>query len=336
MNFLNSFTINKKKIQNYHKPFVIAEIGSNHDQDIDKAKYLINKSAECGADAVKIQIFKSHDFGKLNKKITKIFDENAFNLNWLSKLNNFAKKQNVIFFASLFNPRYVSNLERINTPVYKLASSEIDNFTLLKKLSNINKPLLISTGMTDLENINKTITFLDKLKVKKIALLQCSSLYPQNINDLNLNVIETLKNKFPNIPIGFSDHSESIYPPAFAVSRGACIIEKHITIDKNDKGPDHSYALTIEQFSEMIRLINEAYKAGGKFTKDLHEIEKKTARRRGLYYNKDIKKGKIINIKDVSVKNPPNELQLKDIDLILDRKINKNVKKNAPIKESDF
>ena len=186
----------------------------------------------------------------------------------------------MLFFASLFNSRYISNLEKINTPVYKLASSEIDNFTLLKKLSNTNKPLLISTGMTDLENINKTITFLDKLKVNKIALLQCSSLYPQNINDLNLNVIETLKNKFPNIPIGFSDHSESIYPPAFAVSRGACIIEKHITIDKNDKGPDHSYALTTEQFSEMIKLINEAYKAGGKFTKELHEIEKKTARRK--------------------------------------------------------
>ena len=97
MNFLNSFTINKKKIQNYHQPFVIAEIGSNHDQDIEKAKYLINKSAECGADAVKIQIFKSHDFGKLNKKITKIFDENAFNLNWLSKLNNLPRNKMLFF-----------------------------------------------------------------------------------------------------------------------------------------------------------------------------------------------------------------------------------------------
>ena len=123
---------------------------------------------------------------------------------------------------------------------------------------------------------------------------------PSNINDLNLNVIETLKN-FPNIPIGFQIILKAFTRLLYLEER---IIEKHNIIDKNDKGPDHSYALTIEQFSEMIKLIDVAYKAGGKFTKELHEIEKKTARRKGLYYNKDIKKGKIINLKDVLVKNP--------------------------------
>lgn len=334
--FQETFYLNKHKIGNFKKPFYIAEIGSNHDQDIEKAKYLINEAAKCKANAVKVQIFKSDDFNFSNKDDENAFKKNEFQIKWLKELDTFAKQNKIIFFASLFNSKYIKFTNNINMLVHKIASSEIDNYDLLKNLSFTKKPILLSTGMTDLETINKTIIYLNYLKIKNIVLMQCASLYPQKICDLNLNVIETFKKYFPNIPIGFSDHSESIYSPAFAISKGACVIEKHITINKEDDGPDHSYALQINEFKEMIKIGNEAFKSGGSFVKDLHHLEKKFGRRKGLYYNKNLKKGDILKISDVSIKSPPIGMQDKDLFIVLNRKLRKNMSRGKPILENDF
>lgn len=335
-NFKKKFSIAGKKIYNFGEPYIIAEIGSNYDQSLSKIIKYINLSKKLGAHCVKFQLFKASDLLEKNNKNFKIFQQNELPVKWLKKISKFCKKKNIDFLCSPFSIQAVKSLKEIHICAYKIASSEILNFDLLNEIAKQKKPIILSSGMANLEDVILSLNYLKKKKCRKIALLQCTSNYPTDIIDLNLNVINTYKKLFNDIPVGLSDHSSSTISPALAVAKGSCIIEKHLTLNNKNTGPDHSYAMNPKEFRIMIENIKIAQKCNGSFNKKMHLLEKKYGRKKGIYYLKNFKKQHLVTFKDICVKNFKQGIQAKKIELIINRKLLKNVKKNEPVKKGDF
>ncbi len=335
-NFENQFILGKRKIKNYGLPYVIAEIGSNYDQNLKKAIRYVELSKKLGADCVKFQLFKASNFFEENNKNFNLFKKNELPINWLKKISNHCKKKKIDFMCSPFSADLVIHLRKINVTAYKIASSELLNFDLLHEVAKQKKPIFLSTGMASFNDVILSLNYLRKKRVKKLALLQCTSNYPTEIHDLNLNVIDTYKRSFENIPVGLSDHSNSVLAPALAVSKGACVIEKHLTLNKSNLGPDHSYAMDPQSFKIMMKNINVAFVCNGSANKKKHLLEEKFGRKKGIYYKKNLKKGRKISFSLVKVKNFKVGIKANDINKIINKKITKDVKINQPIRNRDF
>jgi len=334
--FKNQFKLGKRKIKNYKQPYVIAEIGSNYDQNLKKAFQYIELSKKLGADCVKFQLFKASNFFEEKDKNYDLFKKNELPIKWLKKISTYCKKKKIDFMCSPFSAELVNHLKKINVSAYKIASSEILNFDLLHEVVKQKKPIFLSTGMATFNDVVLSLKYLKKKKVKNITLLQCTSNYPTKIEDLNLNVIDTYKRSFNNIPVGLSDHSSSVLAPALAVSKGACVIEKHLTLNKNNSGPDHSYAMNPKNFKMMMKNIDLAFLCNGSSNKKKHLLEKKFGRKKGLYFKKNLKKGRKISFSLIKVKSFKVGIRANDINKIINKKITKDVKIDQPIRKKDF
>jgi len=335
-NFNKKFFISGKKIKNFSKPFIIAEIGNNHNQKFDNVKKLIDLAVKFKCDAVKFQLYKADDLVSKNDKNYKLFKSNELKLSWIKKINNYTRKNKILYFFSIFEKRYIKILEKINVPAYKIASSELLNFELLNAIAKTGKPIFISTGMSDPMDIYQSLNFLDRCGAKKIVLMQCSTSYPLKLEEVNLRIIDQYKKFFNNIPVGFSDHTTSIFTPSFAVAKGVSAIEKHFTLSNKMPGVDHSTSLNPENFKKMVDIISLAYKSNGYKTKYLLQDEKKFGRRYGLYFNKNLTKGNILKFKDITYLRPRLGESINSLELVINRKLKKPVKKNTPIKLDYF
>ena len=259
MKNLKSFGFNTK-----NSTYTIAEIGINHNGNFDLAKQLIQSASNAGADAVKFQTYITEKRVSKDSPIYEILKKCEFDFDIFSKLKSFAEKLNVDFFSTPFDIDSVDYLESIKVPLYKIASFDTVNKNFLKRISLVNKPIIISVGMTNLEEIKNAISILNKNN-SRLAILHCISSYPTEEKNSNLKAIEILKNNFGSFIIGQSDHTNDIKVPIYAVCAGAQIIEKHFKIDESMECVDSSVSITQKQFENMvteIRTIEEIFGNG--------------------------------------------------------------------------
>jgi len=326
--------------------FIIAEAGVNHNGDINLAKKLIDLAKDAGADAVKFQTFTAEEVvikgtEKANyQKVTTGTEESQFEM--LKKLEltqrdfeqlfTYARGKGVVLLSSAFDNRSVDLLDNLGVPAIKVASGEITNSPLLKHIARKKRPIILSTGMATLDEVEEALEVIRKEGAREIVLLHCVSCYPAKIEDVNLKAMETLRTTF-KLPVGLSDHTPGITASIAAVALGACIIEKHFTLDKSLPGPDHRASLEPGELKQMVTAIREVEKAMGNGVKrpTEEEEENKKVARRSIVARVDIPLGAIITEEMLDVKRPGGGLEPKYMDIILSRKTKVNIIKNKPI-----
>ena len=338
--------INRKHISSSSSPYIVAELSANHGQDIKTALDSIKSAKNCGASAIKIQTYTADSM--TFKKDNKIFinkgiwkGNDLYNLyktaqtpySWHKKLFQYAKKLGITIFSSPFDEESVDLLTKLNCPAYKIASFEIVDIPLIKYIAKRNKPIIISTGNANLEEIYSAVEAA-KTSNGGVALLHCISSYPASPDKFNLNTISFLKKEF-NLPIGLSDHSIGINIAIAAIAIGACIIEKHFILNNKIKSPDSKFSMLPKDFNELCLSSNIIWKSIGKNQVIINNEEKENLKfRRSLYFKKDMNKGEIIKEDSVSRKRPNMGLSPFYYDKIIGKKTTKNIKKNTPIKKN--
>jgi len=323
--------------------FIIAEAGVNHNGDVNLAYKLIDEAKEAGADAVKFQTFKAE---KVLSKYTKMADYQKKNLgkevsqiemvkslelsyNDFEKLKNYCDEKGIIFLSSPFDKESVDFLDKL-VPYYKIPSGEIVNYPYLKHIASKNKPIIMSTGMANLSNVEKALdTIYSVNNTVEIYLLHCTTNYPCPYDEVNLKAMLTLKEVF-KLPVGYSDHTLGIEVPIAAVAIGAQIIEKHFTLDKNLLGPDHKASLEPNELKAMVNAIRNIEKALGNGIKKPNKSEKEIEKvvRKKLVATRDIKSGETISEKDIAIKRSNIGLSPDFLEVIIGKKIIKNIKED--------
>lgn len=334
MNFIEAHHIWGEQSRSL-EPYVIAEIGSNFDQSKDKAFEMIKVAADCGADAVKFQLFNAESLYPNRGELYDLFKSLELNPLWLADLKYSANSQNLEFFCSPFDVGSVHRLEEIGVVAHKVASSELTNHRLLMELARTGKPILLSTGMSTYADIEDAVQLLELLGNQKYSIMQCVANYPLAADDSNLGVITQLKNKY-NCSIGYSDHTLECDTALIALGLGAQIFEKHITLDKGGKGPDHSYAMEPLQFKEYCAKVKQGFKALGSGRKKPNEFERLNGRRCGLYTNKMMGKGDMIQLADLEVKRPALGIPERYRDAVVGTKLVRDLGVGDPLDWSDL
>ncbi|EFO9214195.1 N-acetylneuraminate synthase [Campylobacter lari] len=305
----------------YNKTLVIAEAGVNHNGDINLAKKLIEVASEAGADFVKFQTFVAENCISKNAKKAEYqlqaTDENQSQLDMVKKLElskqdheiliEHCKKFNIKFLSTAFDLESIDLLVKFDIEIFKIPSGELTNLPYLKKIASFNKNIILSTGMATLGEIEKALDILvqNGTQRDKIIILHCNTEYPTPFEDVNLRAMQTLKKAFC-LPVGYSDHTLGITIPIAAVAMGACVIEKHFTLDKSMQGPDHQASLEPEELKAMIKSIRELEQAFGNGVKipSKSEIKNKAIARKSLVAKKVIKKGECFSEENLTTKRP--------------------------------
>lgn len=322
--------------------FIIAEAGVNHNGDIDLAKKLIDVAKEADADAIKFQTFKAEELVTRSaekagyQKDASRPEESQYDM--LKKLEltekdfkelcAYTQQKCILFLSTPFDKGSVDLLSELDVPAYKIPSGEIDNFPLLKHIARKRKPIILSTGMATLEEVEAALEVIKEEGVDDILLLHCVSSYPARIEDINLRVMETLRCTF-GLPVGLSDHSPGITIPIGAVALGACTIEKHFTLDNNLFGPDHRASLEPDELKQMVKAIRDVEKAMGDGEKRLtsEETENRKAGRRSLVARVDIPEEAIITDEMLHAKRPGTGISPKYIGALIGLRATCNITK---------
>ena len=330
----------------FKKPFFIAEISANHSGSFSDAKKLILSAKNGGADAVKLQTYTADTMTlKSKKNHFKIKDGlwKGYNLwdlynkahtpySWHKDLFNYAKKINIKIFSSPFDSTAVELLESLGCPFYKVASFEINDYPLIKRLAKTKKSLIISTGLANLKEIEFTYNYAKKHGAKEIILLYCVSKYPSEQNDFNLNNIKILKEKF-NCTVGFSDHSNNNDIAFAAISAGAEVIEKHIALKNKNKSLDFNFSLKENEIKKFRKRIDEAYNLLGKkhFYREKEESKNKYYRR-SIFATKTILKGEKFSSINMKILRPGIGISSYYYETLLGKKSPKKINYADPFK----
>ncbi len=329
-------------------PFFIAEISANHCGSLDLAKKLINCAKVNGANAVKLQTFTPDSMTiKSNNKYFKIkaglwngyrlwdlYDKAQTPLSWHKELFAYAKKKGIVIFSSVFDEHGVDFLEKLKCPIYKISSFEMNDLLLIKKIAETKKPIIISTGMSSLEEIELSYKTAIKYGAKDITLLYCVSNYPSKISDFNLHNINILKKKF-NCRIGLSDHSTNNKVAIAAIAAGAEVIEKHIALDNQKKGLDIRFSLKGKNIKKFKEDIDLAYNLLGykKFYRNISEDKSKIFRR-SIFAVKNISKNEKFSKNNIRKIRPGYGISPKYYGSLLGKKSPVNIKKEYPINKN--
>lgn len=318
--------------------YVIVDVGANHNRDFQTAKELILSAAKMGADAIKFQTYTAE---KLYSKKTPMFSKDItspFDLikslqhppEWLPILSDIAKEIGITFLSTPFDFEAVDLLEDIGVPLFKIASPEIVDLELVDYISKKQKPIILSTGMADIGEIEEATNTILKNNNNNIILLHCNTLYPAPVEIVNLKAINTLKNVF-KYPVGFSDHTLGFHISLAAVSIGAKVIEKHFTLDRNQNGPDHHFAIEPLELKELVHKIREIEKAMGNGLKKPSNLELKEnyrMGRRSIIAAIDIPKSTEITREMLIIKRPAFGIKPKFIDILIGRKARVDIEKD--------
>ena len=334
-----------------NKPTIIAEAGVNHDCDMRKAYKLISDAKICGVEAVKFQTYKSNDlviknspaYWDLTKEKTKtqrkLFDKyDKFNFKEYLKIIEQCKRKNITFLTTLFDIQSIPLYSKY-LPLFKIASADITNVPLLKAISSKKKPILLSTGASQLDEIKFALKTL-KLPKEQVCIMHCVLNYPTKDENANLMFIETLKKKFNKYIIGYSDHvspDNNLTSLEVAWSYGAQIIEKHFTLDKTLDGPDHSLSSDPEEFNKLVNSTKIVFSAKGIMKKKpVEDINLITQIRRSIFAGCDISSGTLLEKKMLSITRPIKGIEPKHMKKIIGMKAVKNISKGDPIQWSDI
>ena len=282
---MNTLQLGNKNVGDGHPAFIVAEIGINHQGDVNIARDLIQKAKECGADAVKFQkrsltriltkagLDMAYDnrnsFGKTYGEHKKALELSEADYR---ELNIFCQKLDIIFCASGWDEESIDFLDELGIPFFKMASADLTNFPLLIHTAKKNKPMILSTGMADMKMVQAAYSQVNPIN-NQIAILQCTSTYPSAFSEVHLNVLQTYMKEFPDTVIGYSGHEQGIAIPPAAVALGAKIIERHFTLDRTMKGGDHAASLEPQGFAKMVRDIRHIEEAMGNTEKKIQESE---------------------------------------------------------------
>ncbi|MGD9553990.1 MAG: N-acetylneuraminate synthase family protein [Arcobacteraceae bacterium] len=337
--------ISNKIISNDNPTFIIAEVGANHNGDLQLAKESIDAALLCGVDAVKFQTYTTEEllsnkdgivvYGKEGKEVSEtveeMFDKVTLKREFHKEIFDYARSKGLICFSTPFSLQGVEFLEQLNNPIYKIASSDVNYVDMLEVIGATKKPVFLSTGKCTLSDMDMAVNLLYNSGTTDLCLLHCIANYPSKMENMNLNVIKTLKQMYPECIIGFSDHSLGITASLGAVCFGAKIIEKHFTVDKNLDGPDHWFSMDPTDMKNLVSEIRNLEVAFGTQKKVLNLCEEpdKHWATRSLHINKDLKAGDIINKEDLDMLRPGYGISPFDRDKVIGIKLAKDIKQGS-------
>ncbi|MDD4672225.1 MAG: pseudaminic acid synthase [Bacteroidales bacterium] len=323
--------------------FIIAELSANHNNDFELAKKTITAIKESRADAVKVQTYKPEsltlniDTGYFVPKTDglwkgytpwELFKEASMPYEWQPKLKKYAEELGLIFFSSPFDLEAVDFLEKIDNPIYKIASPEITDVNLIGYAASKGKPMIISTGLADIKDIELALEACRKVGNNDVTLLKCTSQYPASIVQANLRTMIDMKKRF-GVKVGLSDHTMGSLVPTVAVSLGAEIVEKHFVLDRSLGGPDSAFSMEPNEFKEMVDTIRNVEKSLGEVTYKVSEEDNN--RRRSLFAVKDIKAGETLTEDNVRSIRPGIGLHPKFYNEVVGRITDKDYRKGEPL-----
>ncbi len=330
--------------------FIITEAGVNHNGKLSLAKKMVNEAKKAGADAVKFQTFKAEELAT-QKALTADYQKNnlggqksqlemlkglELSENDFKELKKYCDQKKIIFLSTPHTEKAADFLETL-VPAFKIASGDLTNIPFLKKIAKKGKPVILSTGMADLKEVEEVVEAIKRAGNKKIILLHCTTNYPTTFNEVNLRAMGTMGKKF-KLPVGYSDHTKGIEVSLAAVAMGARVIEKHFTINKNLPGPDHKASLEPTELKKMVEGIRNIEKAMGDGIKKPTASELKIAKvaRKSVVAKVDIFKGEKISSNMLAIKRPGTGIEPKYFFKIIGKKAFKNIQKDSLIKLSDI
>jgi N-acetylneuraminate synthase len=340
-----SFEIDGRKIGPSEKPYIVAEISANHNGDIEKALAHIEAAANCGAAAVKIQTYtpdtmtidsEKPDFqihGGLWDGYTlyNLYKEAHTPYEWHKAMFAKAKEVGITIFSTPFDETAVELLEALNAPAYKIASFEMTDLHLIKRVAQTGKPMIISTGMANFEEIQETVATAKQNGCRDLIVLHCLSSYPAPVDECNLQTIPDLRNKL-GVNIGLSDHTITHTAAITSVALGAVFIEKHFIIDRNDKGPDSSFSIEPNELRKLVNETSNAHAALGTANYQRKPCEEDNIKfRRSLYFVKDLKAGDLIEKQHIRRIRPGLGLAPKFYTDILGKKVTQNIDRGTAV-----
>jgi len=351
MQFNKLITIGNSEVGEGRPPYIIAEIGVNHNGDLGLAKKMVESAVAAGANAAKFQTFKAETLStKSTEKVAyqkKSGPQDETHYEMLRKLEmsdsmhkeliKFCSEKNIEFLSTPYTIEDAKYLQELSVSAFKIASADIVDIPLLEFCAKTRKPVIVSAGMATMEEIKEAVNIFVKYDNPNLVLLHCTSRYPTPNDAINLKVINTLKKEFQCL-VGFSDHSEGNYAAIAAVALGACILEKHFTLDKSLPGPDHKASTTPDEFSNLITGVKAVYLALGSSTKsvDPGEIEMRKTSRKSVVLREDVKKGTLIEREHLTCKRPGTGILPKHIDKLVGKKTKRDIRKDELISFEDI
>jgi len=326
--------------------FIIGELSANHNQDIEVAKKTIKAVKESGADAVKIQTYTAdtitldcdNDYFQIKQgtiwdgtTLYKLYQQAYTPWEWHQELRDYAESLGLVFFSTPFDFSAVDYLEQMNCPIYKIASFEITDIFLIEYVASKQKPIIISTGIAEKQEIFEAVQACRKVGNNDITLLKCTSSYPAPIEQANLKTMVDMRKTF-GVKVGLSDHTRGYEVALAAVALGAEVIEKHVILDRSIGGPDSSFSMEPEEFKEMVKLIRNIEKSIGVVSYELTEKDKKNREfSRSLFVVQDIRKGEKLTAKNVRSIRPGYGLAPKYYYQVLDKTARQDIDKGTPL-----
>jgi pseudaminic acid synthase len=339
-------TINNRAIGEGRPVYIVAEMSANHGQNFDRAAEILMAAKRAGADAIKLQTYTpdtltidcSNEYFQIQqgtiwqgRSLYDLYGEAYTPWEWQPKLRDIALDLGLDFFSTPFDETAVDFLQEMGVPAFKIASFEIVDLPLIHKIGATGKPVILSTGMATIGEIDEAVRAIRSSGNNQMALLKCVSSYPAPPEDMNLRTIAHMSDSF-DVPVGLSDHSMGIAVPVSAVSLGACIIEKHFTLSRSLKGPDSSFSLEPDEFQSMVDAVRIAEKAVGAVC--YHCTEKEAASRlfrRSLFVVKNMKPGDIFDEKNVRSIRPGYGLPPKEIVRVMGHRAARNIERGTPL-----
>lgn len=344
---MKEIRISNKKISRDEKPFIIAEMSGNHNQSLERALHLVDLAAEAGVDAVKLQTYTAdtmtldiHD-GEfyIEAKDNLWRGESLYNLykkaytpwEWHEEIFKRCKEKGLIGFSSPFDVTAVNFLESLNVPAYKIASFEIVDIPLIRKVARTGKPIIMSTGMATVAEIDEAVQAVRAEGNDQIILLKCTSTYPASPENSNILTIPHLRKMF-NVEVGLSDHTMGVGVAVAAVAYGATVIEKHFTTSRAEGGVDAAFSMEPHELKMLVEETERAWQSLGKVTYGPTEDEKSSiAYRRSLYIGENLKAGDVLTKENVRIIRPGHGLAPKYFDLVLGKRVKQDAKKGTPL-----
>lgn len=342
-----NFNIGKKTVGRGHKPFIIAEMSGNHNQSLDRALAIVGAAAKAGADAIKLQTYTAEtmtlnvdrdEFKILDPKslwhgrhLYDLYEEAHTPWAWHKPIMERAKQLGLICFSTPFDETAVDFLEELGVPCYKIASFENTDVRLIEKVAKTGKPVIISTGMAELKDLQLMVTTLRKSGCEQFVLLKCTSAYPALPADANIRTIPHLADMF-QCQVGLSDHTMGVGVPVAAVALGATVIEKHFTLSRADGGVDSDFSLEPHELKLLVEETERAWQALGVVKYNVSKTEEKSKQfRRSIYFVKDMLAGDIVTEHSIRCVRPGYGLEPKHLAEILGKKLKATVVKGEPV-----
>ena len=347
LEFNRNIKIGNRMIGPGYPPYFIAEIGGNFDGSMDKAKRLIDAAKEAGADCAKFQTFTAETIvseggfskmtlhgvhGSWGRTVSEVFKDVEFPMEWHREIADYCKSVGIDFSTSPYFREAVDLCADMNVPFIKIGSGEITWLEMLDYTARKRLPVMLATGDATMSEIDEAVRTIERTGNRDLVLMQCITNYPSKIDSANVNVLKTYQNAFGCLT-GYSDHSPGHVVALASVVLGGCVVEKHFTLNKKDKGPDHPHSMEPNEFKFMVDSIREAERAMGSTRKEVVDEESETVfvQRRCLYAKKNMNRGQVITVADLDVLRPALGIPPKFKNMVIGRAVNKDIPAGDPI-----